>query len=176
MAATECIDSATFSEFVEGIGARGLQQPQTRFGIAHIRSDQRLRDQFRHLNDDFAFGVGDIGGDGACGVKRKTAGEDGEAAQKPLLGLGQQPIAPFKRGAQGTVPRNGRAATFGQQPKPIVEVRRQPPHPKTSTRAAANSIASAIPSSLLQISPTSGASASLNSNSPKLSVARSTKS
>ena len=36
--------------------------------------------------------------------------------------------------------------------------------------------ASAIPSSLLQISPTSGASASLNSNSSKLSVARSTKS
>jgi hypothetical protein len=48
--------------------------------------------------------------------------------------------------------------------------------PKVSTRAAANSMASGIPSSLRQMSPTLAASASASSNCYAFAAARSTNS
>jgi hypothetical protein len=93
MASREHLTFAALGELVECIGARRVEQPEARLGVARIRRDQRFCDQLHHVVDDLAFWVGRIGGDGAGGVEREAASKDRQATQNRLLDLGQQAIA-----------------------------------------------------------------------------------
>ena len=56
VAARELFALTTLDEFLERVGPRRVEQSEARLGVAHIRSDQRLHDKFRHPVDNFAFG------------------------------------------------------------------------------------------------------------------------
>ena len=83
-----------------------------------------------------------------------------KSAQHRALFFREQLIAPVERSAERLVPGQRGPSAARQEPEPIVQMRRQVPHTKTPTRAAASSSASGIPSSRRQISRTAGTSAS----------------
>ena len=52
VARRDCVEFSAFNELCERIGARGLQEPQSRFSVAHVGNDEGFRDQFCHMIDD----------------------------------------------------------------------------------------------------------------------------
>ena len=93
-----------------------------------------------------------VGADRLGGLQRAAPGEDRQAGEERAAPARQQVVAPVHGRLEGLVARQGGAAAPRQEPEAVLQ-----PRPascsggSTRTRAAANSMASGIPSSRAQI-------------------------
>lgn len=122
VASRDLVEFAAFTELLERIGPRALEQPTTRLGAMYVRLKQRFCDQFQHPIADLAF-VARIANHRSGRLQREAAGEDGKASHDHALTLRQQRMAPVERRAQRLVTRRCRPTTVREQTEAAIEPR-----------------------------------------------------
>ena len=144
--------------FSKRIGAYRFQQTPSRWRRRIDVLAQRFGDEAGQLLDERLTGSAHAA-HGLHGLEREPRREDSKVTQQTLLLLRQQLVAPVERGSQGPVLLDRGAAPAGQQSQSDRAGRRRPAgFPTNAARAAANSMASGMPSSCRQISAIDGRS------------------
>ena len=95
-------------------------------------------------------------GHGLGAVQGERPGKHRHGTERPLLALIQQLVAPFHGGGQRLLPGRRQPVPAGQQREPVIETVQKLVRPSASTRAAASSMASGIPSSRVTSRAASG--------------------
>ena len=121
-----------------------------------LGEDEGFVDQQAELVEDLEL----LGAGSRCdplgGIDVEAAHECAEPAKQDALGFGQQCVRPVHGGTQGLLAAQHVSGAAGQQSEPVVEAVGDLPTDSARTRAAANSIASGMPSSRRQMSATDG--------------------
>ena len=119
MTVPDCAGFSSLVEFLQGIGARGVEQPVTRASRSRVGDEQRTRDQLREHVDHREFVDRLVGCDRGSCFEREAAGENCQTPQHHTLMLGKQIVAPVKRAAQRLLARKRSAASSGQQSETV---------------------------------------------------------
>ncbi|SNS53512.1 hypothetical protein SAMN05443665_1005233 [Actinomadura meyerae] len=120
MAATVLVLLARLAQALQAVGGDRLQQPVA----AVLRPDGEgpVDQPGEHLGTGAADRLG--------GLQRAAARVHGEAPQRPPLGLGQRLPAPVDHRAERPLPRRAAVPPARKQPEPVVQPRREVPHPQ----------------------------------------------
>jgi hypothetical protein len=112
-------DPLTFTALVElldRIGAGRVKQPEPRPGAADIRDNQRFRHQIGQAVDRINTCCCRIHGNGRGCLDGKAAREYAEGAERSLLVLAEQTVAPVDDSLHGLVPRHACSPLRSYQP------------------------------------------------------------
>jgi hypothetical protein len=106
---------------VGGVLAHRLQQPVSEGGRGSLGGDEALVDKGAEQVCDIESL--DAGGrrDSLRGFQLETAHEHGQPLEQLSLGCRKQVVGPVDHGCEGLLPREGLAATAGQEEEPPVE-------------------------------------------------------
>ena len=134
-----------------------LQQPVARVSILLLRHHQALVDQRRQQIEDFRCRHALAGADLLPPPPASSRRQTPTAAATAALRLVQQVVAPVDERAQRLLARQRRPRAAGQQAEAVVQLAAISSTDSARTRAAANSMASGMPSRRRQSEATAGA-------------------
>ena len=149
VAAAGVVGLTGLDQAVGAVLAEGFEQPVA--ALVRLVLHHGPPDQAQHRVDHVDAVAA---GDGLRGGQVERGGEHGQAAEHHLVVVAEQVMGPRHRRLQGAVPFLAPPGAAGQQPEPFPQPAAISAGGMAAARAAANSMASGIPSRCRQISTT----------------------